>query len=131
MILAQFMVAAAFAIRTMRVTFDQIPRRFEDVATTLGASRGQAFSMVILPQAKRGMLAAGTLAWARSLGEFGPILVFAGSTRMRTEVLPTTVFLELQSGNTRGMIAVAILMNVIAMVTLVLTRWLGLKKYYV
>ena len=130
-ILAQFMVAAAFAVRTMRVTFDQISTRFEDVATTLGASRGQAFSMIILPQAARGILAAGTLAWARSLGEFGPILVFAGSTRMRTEVLPTTVFLELQSGNTRGMIAVSMLMIVIAMAVLLLTRALGLKKYYV
>ena len=48
-----------------------------------------------LPEARRGILTAATLAWARSLGEFGPILVFSGATRFKTEVLPTTVFLEL------------------------------------
>jgi molybdate transport system permease protein len=127
-IIAQFMVAAAFAVRTMRVTFDQIPARYEDVAMTLGCNRSQAFWQVILPQAKRGLLAAGTIAWARSLGEFGPILVFAGSTRLRTEVLPTSVYLEMQAGNLKGMLAVAIIMVAAAAVVLVLARLLGMKK---
>ncbi|MDA1231390.1 MAG: ABC transporter permease, partial [Planctomycetota bacterium] len=98
-ILAQFSVACAFAVRTMRVTFDQINPRAEDVARTLGCSRGQAFMQVALPQAWRGIITAGTIAWARALGEFGPILVFAGATRMKTEVLSTSVFLELSVGN--------------------------------
>ena len=62
-ILAQFMVACAFAVRTMRVTFDQIGPRYEQVALTLGCNRGQAFWRVVFPQAYRGLLAAGTLAW--------------------------------------------------------------------
>lgn len=127
-IIAQFMVAAAFAVRTMRVTFDQIPSRFEDVAMTLGCNRSQAFWQVILPQAKRGLLAAGTIAWARSLGEFGPILVFAGSTRLRTEVLPTSVYLEMQAGNLKGMLAVAIIMVAAAAVVLVLARFFGMQR---
>ena len=75
-ILAQFMVAAAFAVRTMRATFDQIDTRLEDIALTLGCTRAQAFGMVVLPQARQGMLTAGTLAWARAMGEFGPLLNF-------------------------------------------------------
>lgn len=127
-ILAQFMVASAFAVRTMRVTFDQIPQRFEQVALTLGASRSQAFWTVVMPQTRRGLLAAATLAWARALGEFGPILVFAGATSHRTEVLPTTVFLEMQAGNLPGMLAVSIIMVVLAAVVLVITRLLGLRR---
>ncbi len=127
-ILAQFMVACAFAVRTMRVTFDQIPARFEDVAMTLGCNRSQAFWKVILPQARHGVLAAATLAWARSLGEFGPILVFAGSTRMRTEVLPTSVYLEMQAGNTKGMLAVELIMVAAAAVVLVTARLFGMKR---
>ncbi len=127
-IIAQFTVAAAFAVRTMRVTFEQIPPRFEDVAMTLGCNRSQAFWTVILPQAKHGVLAAATLAWARSLGEFGPILVFAGSTRLRTEVLPTSVYLELQAGNLKGMLAVSIIMVAAAVVVLVLARLFGMKR---
>lgn len=126
-ILAQFTVACAFAVRTMRVTFDQIPQRFEHVAMTSGCNRSQAFWKVILPQAKRGLLAAGTLAWARSLGEFGPILVFAGSTRQHTEVLPTSVYLEMQAGSIPGMLAVSIIMIVAAVTVLLIARASGLR----
>jgi molybdate transport system permease protein len=109
----------------MRVTFDQINPRAEDVARTLGCSRGQAFLQVALPQAWRGMIAATTIAWARALGEFGPILVFAGATRMRTEVLSTTVFLELSIGQLNAAVAVSLLMVVMAAIVLVVLRVLG------
>lgn len=124
-VLAQFMVASAFAIRTMRVTFEQIPARREQVALTLGCSRAQAFWLIALPQARRGMVTAFALAWARSLGEFGPILVFAGATRFKTEVLPTTVFLELSTGNLEAAVAVSLLMVAAAMGMLTLLRVFG------
>ncbi|MDF1745620.1 MAG: ABC transporter permease [Gimesia sp.] len=127
-ILAQFMVACAFAVRTMRVTFDQIGPRYEQVAMTLGCNRGQAFWRVVFPQAYRGLLAAGTLAWARALGEFGPILIFSGATRMKTEVLPTTVFLELTVGNIEGAVAASLIMVVSALFVLVIARMFGLTR---
>jgi molybdate transport system permease protein len=126
-ILAQFSVAAAFAVRTMRVTFDQINPRAEMVALTLGCTRGQAFWWVVLPQAGRGLLTAGTLAWARSLGEFGPILIFSGATREKTEVLSTTVFLELSIGHLEAALAVSLLMVIVAVIVLVITRVFGLR----
>ncbi len=124
-ILAQFTVACAFAVRTMGVTFDQINPRAEHVARTLGCSRAQAFLRIALPQASRGMIAAFTIAWARALGEFGPILVFAGATRMRTEVLSTSVFLELSVGQLDAAVAVSLLMVCMAVVVLLVLRWLG------
>jgi len=124
-ILAQWMVACAFAVRTMRTTFDQINARQEQVALTLGCSQSQAFWQIVLPQARRGILAAGTLAWARALGEFGPILIFSGATRMRTEVMPTSVFLELSVGNIEAAVAVSLLMVVAAVLVLVLVRLFG------
>lgn len=126
-VLAQFCVACAFALRTMRVTFDQIPLRPEQVALTLGCSRRQAFWLVVFPEARRGLITAATLSWARSLGEFGPVLVFAGATRMRTEVLPTTVFLELSVGNIEAAAAVSLMMVVAAGIVLLLTRLFGLR----
>ena len=51
-VLAQFMVACAFAVRTMRNTFDQISPRQEEVAMTLGSSRGEAFWSIVLPQCR-------------------------------------------------------------------------------
>jgi len=124
-ILAQFVIGAAFAIRTMRGTFDHLSSRPEEVAMTLGCSRAMAIWHVTLPAARRGMFAAGSVAWARSLGEFGPILVFAGATRMKTEVLPTTVWLELSVGNLEGAVAVSLLMVGLAIVILVAVRRAG------
>jgi len=49
-VMAQFTVAAAFAVRTMKATFDQIDPRNEKVAMTLGATRGRAFADVVTRQ---------------------------------------------------------------------------------
>jgi len=127
-ILAQFMVAAAFAVRTMRATFDQIDTRLEDIALTLGCTRAQAFGMVVLPQAKQGMLTAGTLAWARAMGEFGPLLIFAGATRNKTEVLSTTVYFEFSIANLEGAVAVSLIMVFAAIIVLVIARVWGSKN---
>lgn len=125
-ILAQFTACTALAVRTMRLTFDRIPVRHEHIAATLGATRWQAISRVTLPQSLPGIATAFALAWARSLGEFGPILVFAGATRMKTEVLSTSVYLEMSMGNLQAAVAVSLLMVLVALgVLLLIRRWGG------
>ena len=124
-ILAQFAVSCAFAVRTMRVSFDQINPRAEHVAMTLGCNRAQAFWRVAVPEARRGILTAGTLAWARAMGEFGPVLVFAGATRMTTEVLPTSIYLEMSVGNIEAAVAISLLMVMVAMIVLLIVRFIG------
>ena len=71
---------------------------------------------------------AATLAWARSLGEFGPLLVFAGATRNKTEVLSTTVFLELSIGDLEAAVAVSLIMVIAAVVVLVVARMWGTRS---
>lgn len=130
-VLAQFSVAAAFAVRTMKATFDEINPRCEQVALTLGCTRAQSFLRVAMPEAARGMLTALTLAWARALGEFGPLLIFAGATRNKTEVLSTTVFLELSIGDLEAAVAVSLIMVFAAMTVLFITRMWGAKDVMV
>lgn len=124
-VLAQFVVAAAFAIRSMRSSFDHLSSRPEEVALTLGATRWQAFWRVALPAATRGLVAAFCIAWARSLGEFGPILVFSGTTRFRTEVLPTSIWLELSTGRLEAAVTVSLIMIAIAITVLGVVRATG------
>ena len=126
-VLAQFTAVTAFAVRTMRVTFDQIDPRAEQVALTLGCTRSQAFWRVTMPAARRGLLAAATLAWARALGEFGPVIAFAGATPMKTVVLPTAVFLEVQVYQLPAALAVSLVMVAVSVAALILTRLLGLR----
>ncbi len=127
-ILAQFAVAGAFAVRTMKAAFDQTNPRCEQVALALGCSRRQAFFKVTLPEVRKGMLTAVTLAWARALGEFGPLLIFAGATRHKTEVLSTTVFLELSIGNLEAAVSVSLIMVVAAMLVILLARNWGVRE---
>jgi molybdate transport system permease protein len=68
------------------------------------------------------------LAWARALGEFGPNLIFSGATRMRTEVLPTTVFLEMSVGNIEAAVAVSLIMIMAGFAVLIVLRYFGSEK---
>lgn len=124
-VLAQWVIGAAFAIRSMRGVFDHLSARPEDVAMTLGCTRWQALWHVTLPAARPGMFAAASIAWARSLGEFGPVMVFVGATRMKTEVLPTSVWLALTAGELEQGVAVSLLMIVLSTLVLAAIRITG------
>ena len=127
-ILCQFLVSASFGIRAVKLTFDGIDPRIEHVAMTLGCSRTGAFFRVALPMAQRGIIAGAILIWTRAFGIFGPLMVLVGAVRMRTEVLPSTVYLEQAVGRIEVALAVAILMLALATVALVGVRIVGLGQ---
>ncbi len=121
-VLCQFLVAASFAIRSARTAFDDVDTRFENVALTLGCTRLQSFRRVTLPLAANGIIAGGILTWARAFGLFGPLMIFVGSFRGRTEVLSSTIFLEQSVGNLEAALAVALLMIFIALAAIIAIR---------
>jgi molybdate transport system permease protein len=121
-VLAQTVVGVAFVYRTMKATFDTISHRQESIAQSLGCSRFGAFCKITLPQAQQGLVTAAAIAWARSFGEFGPVLVFAGSIRGRTEVMPVSIYLELNSGNLSGAVVISLVMIGVAAVVLLVAR---------
>ncbi len=65
------------------------------------------------------------MTWARAFGLFGPLMIFVGSFRGRTEVLSTTIFLELSVGRMESALAVALLMIGVALVALTAIRIAG------
>jgi molybdate transport system permease protein len=121
-ILAQFTVIVALAVRLLKSTFDGINPRYEQVARTLGCSKTESFFRVTLPLARNGLIAAGILTWARAIGEFGATITLAGAVKMKTETLPIAIFLNLSSGNIEGAIAVILILVVIASLTLITLR---------
>ena len=124
-VLCMFFVAASYAIRSVKAAFDSIDRRLEHVALTLGCTQAGSFFRVALPLARSGILAGAVLTWARAFGIFGPLLVFVGSFRGRTEVLSTTIYLEQSIGNLEVALAVALLLIGVALLALLLIRLLG------
>jgi molybdate transport system permease protein len=127
-VLCQFLLSASFGIRAVKLAFDEIDLRLEHVAMTLGCGRAGAFWHVALPLARRGIVTAGILIWARAFGIFGPLMIFVGSVRMRTEVLSTTIYLEQSIGRDEVALAVALLMLLLATAALVVIRVLA-RRY--
>ena len=124
-VLCQFVAAASFAIRSAKTAFDDVDLRYEKVALTLGCTQWGSFRRVCLPLARNGIIAGGILTWARAFGLFGPLMIFVGSFRGRTEVLSTTIFLEQSVGNLEVALAIALLLIFVALIAVTCIRLIG------
>ncbi|MFH1718374.1 MAG: ABC transporter permease [Planctomycetota bacterium] len=124
-VLCQFVAAASFAIRSAKTAFDDVDKRYENVALTLGCTQWGSFRRVCLPLARNGIIAGGILTWARAFGLFGPLMIFVGSFRGRTEVLSTTIFLEQSVGNLEVALAIALLLILVALIAVTGIRLAG------
>jgi molybdate transport system permease protein len=123
-VLAQFITVLGVAVRFIKSAFDQVPPHYETVARTLGASPARAFSTVCLPLARRGLLAAGVLAWAKAMGEFGATIMVAGTMAMRTETLPVAIYMRLSSADIEGTVALILVLLAIGLTALYAAKFL-------
>jgi molybdate transport system permease protein len=98
-VVGQFFTALPYAIRIIKSTFDYINPRLEFVSRSLGYSLFETFLYVSIPLAKSGLLAAMIIAFARSIGTFGTVLILTGGSYMKTEILPITLYLNVSYGN--------------------------------
>lgn len=117
-IAAQFFVNLPYMVVVVRAAMEGVDRRLEFVARTLGCNQWQAFTRVTLPLIRNGLMAALIITWARALGEFGAVLMLAGATRMRTETLPVSLYLNLTIGDLDAVMAVATILMIITAASL-------------
>lgn len=96
-LLAQIVVSSPFFVQAAANAFRKVDLDTMTVARTLGASQASAFLKVALPIARPGLIAGASLAWARSLGEFGATLLFAGNMPGITQTMPLAIFSALES----------------------------------
>ncbi len=130
-VLAQFFVNVPFMFRIMRSTFQGINPRYEYVAQTLGDTDGQAFWRVTLPMARNGLMAGSIITWCKGIGEFGAALMLAGATRMKTETLPISLYLNMSCGDLPLAIAAATILIIISMVSLfIFEKYGGFAKVF-
>ena len=93
-VMAQTFVALPFLVISLEGALRTAGQRFEVVAATLGAAPSAVFRRVTLPLVLPGLLSGAVLAFARSLGEFGATITFAGSLQGTTATLPIQIYLE-------------------------------------
>jgi molybdate transport system permease protein len=112
--LAMTVMAFPLFVRTARVAFEQVRRRYEEIARTLGASEPRVFFTITLPLATRGIVAGAVIAFARALGEFGATILVAGNIPGRTSTLSTSIYNLVQLGEDRAAMALLVVSVVIA-----------------
>jgi len=121
-ILAQTFVSAPFFIRSARTGIAGVDRDLEDAARVDGASERQLFRAVTVPLASAALAAGLVMTWARSLGEFGATIMFAGNVEGRTQTLPLVVYGEFQGGELDASVAAAAILVIAAFGVLVAVR---------
>jgi molybdate transport system permease protein len=95
-VVAQVVVSAPFYVSAAVSAFRRVDPELVLVARTLGATPFKAWWRVALPLAAPGLLAGAALSWARSLGEFGATLLFAGNMTGVTQTMPLAIFSALE-----------------------------------
>jgi molybdate transport system permease protein len=96
---AMAVMSFPFLVRTVRLAFEEINPRLEQVARTLGASRLRVFRTITLPLAARGLVAGAVWAFARAIGEFGATVLVAGNIPGRTTTISVQIYSDIQLGN--------------------------------
>jgi len=127
---AQFITTVGVATRLIKAVFDEIPRRYEELAWTLGQSDASTFFKVVVPMGKHGIMMSSILTWAKALGEFGATLTVAGSMAFKTETVPIAIYMRLSSADIEGTSVLVLILISIGLGVLFGVRLLASEKTY-
>jgi molybdate transport system permease protein len=117
-VLAMAIMGLPLFVRTVRAGFEQVDRRFEAAASTLGAAPLRVFLTVTLPLARPAVIAGAVLAFARAIGEFGATMMVAGSIPGSTRTLAVAIYSLSEIGRTRDAVSLVLVCAAIAFAAL-------------
>jgi sulfate transport system permease protein len=107
-------IGLPFVVRTVQPVLEELNREYEEAAATLGASRWQTFTKVLMPIFVPALLTGFALAFARALGEYGSVIFIAGNMPMISEITPLLIITKLEQYDYAGATAIAVVMLVAA-----------------
>jgi sulfate transport system permease protein len=107
-------IGIPFVVRSVQPVLEKIDLQYEEAAHIQGASRIRTFWKVIFPEIFPALLSGFTLAFARSIGEYGSVVFIAGNTPYETEITPLLIMSELQEFDYVSATSIALVMLVIA-----------------
>lgn len=124
-VVAALLHALPLLVKSARAALESVDRSLERAARNLGASEWRLFWRVTLPLARRSILAAVALAFARSLGDFGVTLMVAGNIPGRTQTVAVAIYDAVESGNTALARTLVLVISAIALLILTLANRLN------
>jgi molybdate transport system permease protein len=120
-VMAQTFVALPFLVIALEGALRTAGGRYETVAATLGARPTTVFRRVTLPLVLPGLLSGAVLSFARSLGEFGATITFAGALQGTTATLPIQIYLQ-RVTDPDAAVALSLVLVAVAVLVIGLTR---------
>jgi sulfate transport system permease protein len=107
-----------FVVRTVQPVLEDLDTEYEEAAACLGATRLQAFRRVVLPTLTPALLTGFTMAFARSIGEYGSVVFISGNMPFETEIAPLLIVTKLEQYDYAGATAIAVFMLIISLALL-------------
>ena len=123
-ILAQVFVNLPFAIKQTVTAFGDVNKKMLFAAKTLGCNDIQVFWHIILPLLKNSLLSVVVMTWARALGEYGAVIMVAGATKMKTEIIPTSIMLNMSTGDLDLAVGISAILIIISISCMIIFEYL-------
>jgi sulfate/thiosulfate transport system permease protein len=117
-VLALMFVTLPFVVRTVQPVLQELDPELEEAAESLGASTFTTFRRIVFPNILPGILSGVALAFAKAVGEFGSLVIITGNIPFQTEVSSVHIFGQIESGDSAGAAAVAVVLLGISFLTL-------------
>jgi sulfate/thiosulfate transport system permease protein len=127
-VLALCFVTLPFVVRTVQPVLLELDVEMEEAARSLGAGQAAVFRRIVLPNLLPGILSGVVLALARALGEIGAVVLISGNLPYKTEVASVFVLNRIESGDSAGAAAVAV---VLLVASFVLLLGIGALRFFV
>lgn len=131
-VIALTFIGLPFVVRMVQPVLQNLEKEVEEASASLGANRLQTFRKVIFPELLPATLAGFTLAFARSLGEYGSVVFIAGNMPMKTEITPLLILTKLEQYDYLGATAIATVMLVTSFILLLLIniiQWWANRRF--
>lgn len=125
--IALVFIGLPFVVRTVEPVLRDVDREVEEAAYSLGATRLQIFTRVILPYVLPALMTGFAMAFARALGEYGSVIFIAGNMPYISEILPLLIVIKLEQYEYAHATAIAVVMLCAAFIMLFIIN--GLQKW--
>jgi sulfate transport system permease protein len=130
-VLALIFIGLPFVVRTVEPVLQEIDPEIEDAASSLGAGRLAIFLRIIFPAVLPALVTGFSLAFARTIGEYGSVVFIAGNMPGKTEIAPLLIITKLEQYDYGGAAAIALVMLIVSFILLGLAnfaQWWASKR---
>jgi sulfate transport system permease protein len=120
-VLALLFVTLPFVVRSVQPVLIELDREVEEAAASLGASNATTFRRIVLPALRPAILSGAALAFARSVGEIGSLVLIAG----KVQIASIVIFADIESDATHAASSLSVVLLALSLVVLLILRRLG------